>query len=137
MEKGHETLPDVMIGDIFGLLTTQGPFSLEFFSRVEVRGKVLKQMNNYEVTYILDTKMGEDASTAIMEKFAATVNDNKGEVKQVKPWGKRRFAYDLKGRREGLYVTMQFDAEPDTMAEVRRQMGLSDDVLRSLILVNK
>lgn len=94
-------------------------------------------MNNYEVTYILDTKLGDDASTAIMEKFTAVVNDNKGEVRQVKPWGRRRFAYELKGRREGLYVTMHFAAEPDTMAEVRRQMSLSDDVLRSLFLVTK
>lgn len=112
----------------------QGPFSLST-SSAEVRGKV-KEMTSYEVTYIIDTKLGEDASTALMEKFAATVNDNKGEVKQVKPWGKRRFAYELKGRREGLYVTMQFECAADTMAEVRRQMSLSDDVIRSLFLSN-
>jgi small subunit ribosomal protein S6 len=93
-------------------------------------------MRNYECTYILDTRIGDDASTALMERFASVVNDNKGEVRQVKPWGKRRFAYELKGRREGQYVTMQFSAEPDTMSEVRRQMALSDEVLRSLILVN-
>ena len=93
-------------------------------------------MRNYECTYILDTRIGDDASTAVMERFASVVNDNKGEVRQVKPWGKRRFAYELKGRREGQYVTMQFTAEPQTMSEVRRQMALSDEVLRSLILVN-
>lgn len=93
-------------------------------------------MRTYEVTYILDTRMGDDATTALMEKFAAIVNDNSGEVRQVKPWGKRRFAYELKGRREGNYVTMAFSAEPDTMAEVRRQMSLSDEVLRSLFIVN-
>ena len=94
------------------------------------------KMKNYECTYILDTRLGDDASTAVMEKFAAVINDSKGEVRQVKPWGKRRFAYELKGRREGLYVTMQFAAEPDTMAEVRRQMSLSDDVIRSLFLAS-
>lgn len=94
-------------------------------------------MNNYEVTYILDTTIGEDASTATMEKFAAVINDGEGEVRQVKPWGKRRFAYELKGKREGLYVTMQFGATPDTMAECRRQMTLNDDVLRSLFLASK
>lgn len=94
-------------------------------------------MKSYEVTYILDTKMGDEASTALMEKFAAVINDNSGEVRQVKPWGKRRFAYELKGRREGLYVTMHFAANPDAMAECRRQMDLSDDVLRSLFLVNQ
>lgn len=94
-------------------------------------------MNSYEVTYILDTKLGDDASTAVMEKFSTVITDNKGEVRQVKPWGKRRFAYELQGRREGLYVTMQFDAPPDAIAEVRRQMSLTEEVLRSLILVTK
>ena len=94
-------------------------------------------MNKYEVTYILDTKIGEEASTALMEKFSTVVSDNKGEVRQVKPEGKRRFAYEMKGRREGLYVTMHFSADPDGMAELRRQMTLSDDVLRSLMLVAK
>lgn len=93
-------------------------------------------MRNYEVTYILDTKLGDDASTALMERFASVVNDSPGEVRQVKPWGKRRFAYELKGRREGLYVTMQFAAESDVMAELRRQMSLSDDVLRSLFIAS-
>ena len=110
-------------------------FSLALQVRVEARGKVNK-MRNYECTYILDTRIGDDASTAIMERFASVVNDNQGEVRQVKPWGKRRFAYDLKGRREGVYVTMQFAAEPDTMAELRRQMSLSDDVIRSLFLTS-
>lgn len=104
------------------------------FLRVEVRGKA-KQLRNYECTYILDTRLGDDASTAIMERFAGIVTENKGEVRQVKPWGKRRFAYELKGRREGLYVTMQFTCESDGMDELRRQMSLTDDVLRSLFLI--
>lgn len=91
-------------------------------------------MNKYEVTYILEANLGDDATAALMERFAENVKTNGGEVRQIKPWGKRRFAYELDGRREGLYVTMQFSASPDTMAEVRRQMTLSDDVLRSLFL---
>ena len=118
-------------------LILQDPSHSLIHRRVEVRGKVKNKMRNYECTYILDTRIGDDASTAVMERFASVVNDNKGEVRQVKPWGKRRFAYELKGRREGQYVTMQFTAEPDTMSEVRRQMALSEEVLRSLILVNK
>ncbi len=93
-------------------------------------------MNKYEVTYIIEANLGDDATTAIMERFAETVKTTGGEVRQVKPWGKRRFAYELKGRREGMYVTMQFSSTPDSMAEIRRQMSLSDDVLRSLFINN-
>ncbi len=92
--------------------------------------------NKYEVTYIVETNIGEDATTALIERFAESVKTNGGEVRQVKPWGKRRFAYELKGRREGLYVTMHFSASADGMAEVRRQMGLTDEVLRSMYVVS-
>lgn len=91
-------------------------------------------MNKYEVTYIVDTNLGEDATTALMETMAEHVKKQEGEVTQIKPWGKRRFAYEMKNKREGLYVTMHFAASPDGMAEVRRQMTLSEDILRSLFL---
>lgn len=91
--------------------------------------------NKYEVTYIVESTLTEDVTTALIERFSESVKVGGGEVTQVKPWGKRRFAYDLKGRREGLYVTMQFSSSAEVMAEVRRQMSLSDDVLRSLFVV--
>ena len=94
------------------------------------------QLNKYEVTYIVESNLGEEATNALIERFSESIKTNGGEVRQVKPWGKRRFAYELKGRREGLYVTMHFSATPDGMAEVRRQMGLSDDVLRSMYVVS-
>lgn len=93
-------------------------------------------MNKYEVTYIVEATLGEDATGALVERFAESVKTNGGEVRQVKPWGKRRLAYEVKGRREGLYVTMHFSATPDGMAEVRRQMSLTDEVLRSMYVVS-
>lgn len=93
-------------------------------------------MNKYEVTYIVEATLGEDATTALVERFSESVKTNGGEIRQVKPWGKRRLAYEVKGRREGLYVTMHFSATPDGMAEVRRQMGLTDEVLRSMFVVS-
>jgi ribosomal protein S6 len=63
------------------------------------------KQNKYEVTYIVESNLGEEATTALIERFSESVKTNGGEVRQVKPWGKRRFAYELKGRREGLYVT--------------------------------
>lgn len=93
------------------------------------------KQNKYEVTYIVESSIGEEATSALLERFSESIKSSGGEVRQVKPWGKRRLAYELKGRREGLYVTMQFSATPDAMAETRRQMSLSDDVLRSLFVV--
>lgn len=93
-------------------------------------------MVKYEVTYILDPTLGDDAVSGTVEKFSQNVAANGGEVRDVKTWGKRRLAYELGGRLEGIYVTMRFDSESAAAHELRRVMGLSDEVLRSLFVVS-
>lgn len=91
-------------------------------------------MTKYEVTYILDPALGDDAVNGMVEKFSQSVATNGGTIRDVKTWGKRRLAYELAGRLEGIYVTMRFDSESATAHELRRIMGLSDEVLRSLFV---
>jgi small subunit ribosomal protein S6 len=55
-------------------------------------------------------------------------------VDAVDKWERRRLAYEVKGRREGVYVVMNFSGEPSTEAELGRVMGISDDILRHLIV---
>lgn len=91
-------------------------------------------MRKYEATYILDPNLGDEVVTGTVEKFSQTVVGQGGEVADVRNGGKRRLAYEVKGRGEGIYVTMRFDSETDVAAELRRQLGLADEVLRSLIV---
>jgi small subunit ribosomal protein S6 len=91
-------------------------------------------MRKYEATYILDPNLGDEVVTGMVEKFSQSVVGQGGEVADVKNWGKRRLAYEIKGRGEGVYVTMRFDSETTVAAELRRQLGLADEVLRSLIV---
>lgn len=93
-------------------------------------------MRNYEVTYILDPTLGDDNVTGLMDKFKSNIANQGGEVAEVKSWGKRRLAYELAGRNEGIYVTMKFDADAAAQAELRRIMGLADEVLRTLFIRN-
>ncbi|GMU53321.1 MAG: 30S ribosomal protein S6 [Candidatus Xenobia bacterium] len=94
-------------------------------------------MRDYEVTYILDPALGDEAVSGLTEKYAQNVKGMGGEVVDVNTWGKRRLAYELKGRQEGIYVTMRFHAGSDTAAELRRVMRLSDEVLRALFILMK
>ena len=91
-------------------------------------------MRKYEATYILDPSLGDEVVTGMVDKFQQTVTGQGGEVADVKNWGRRRLAYDVKGRGEGVYVTMRFDSQTDVAAELRRQLGLADEVLRSIIV---
>ncbi|MBI3923950.1 MAG: 30S ribosomal protein S6 [Armatimonadetes bacterium] len=91
-------------------------------------------MRKYEVTYILDPNLGDEVVNGLMEKFSQNVASSGGEVGDIKTWGKRRLSYEIGGRSEGIYVTMRFDSNPAVAAELRRQMSLSDEVIRSLFV---
>ena len=90
---------------------------------------------NYEVVYILDPNLTEDATAALVEKFKALV-ESKGTLGEVNEWGKRRLAYPINDLNEGYYVLMTFTATPDLPAELDRQLRINDAVMRSIIVCN-
>ncbi len=90
---------------------------------------------NYEVMYILDPNLAEDATAALVEKFKALV-ESKGTLGEVNEWGKRRLAYPINDQTEGYYVLMTFTATPDLPAELDRQLRINDNVMRSIIVCN-
>lgn len=90
---------------------------------------------NYEVVYILDPNLAEDATAALVEKFKALV-ESKGTLGEVNEWGKRKLAYPINDLNEGYYVLMTFTATPDLPAELDRQLRINDAVMRSIIVCN-
>lgn len=91
-------------------------------------------MRQYETVYIIDPQLDEDQQTALVERFRKLVGDNGGSVQLVDRWERRRMAYEIKGRREGYYVVMNFQGTPATEAELDRVFGITDGVLRSMIV---
>ena len=87
---------------------------------------------NYEVVYILDPAMGEEAIAAMVEKFK-TMAEARGTVAEVDEWGKRRLAYLIDDLAEGYYVLMNFEAKPEFPAELDRVMKITDGIMRCLI----
>jgi len=93
-------------------------------------------MNKYEVLYILDGKLSEEAVDAQVEKYKSLVVSSGGEVEKADKWGLKKFAYPIDKKSEGFYVLMNFSAKPDFPLELERQMKISDDVVRYMT-VNK
>jgi small subunit ribosomal protein S6 len=91
-------------------------------------------MRKYECMYILDPGLAEEQQEPIIDRFKNLIGENGGDVEAVDKWERRRLAYEVKGRREGVYVVMNFSGEPSTEAELGRVMGISDDILRHLIV---
>lgn len=92
-------------------------------------------MKSYEVLYIINAKVQDEAKDAIVEKFSALVTSLNGTVDTVDKWGMKKFAYPINYMSEGYYVLMAFTAEENVPAEISRQMRITDGVIRHMITV--
>ena len=90
-------------------------------------------INSYETVFILSTKLGEDDTAAMIEKFKALISKH-GEVESVDEWGKRHLAYPIAKQTEGYYTLINFKSAPAFTAELDRVFKITDGVLRSLIV---
>ena len=91
-------------------------------------------MRQYEAVYILDPGLDEGQLTAMVERFQGLVTDQGAEILHVDRWERRRLAYDIKGKREGYYVVMNFRGAPAVEAELGRVLRITDGILRHLIV---
>ncbi|HCH28609.1 MAG TPA: 30S ribosomal protein S6 [Ruminococcaceae bacterium] len=87
----------------------------------------------YETTLIFSVKDGEEAVTALKDKFNELISKN-GAIENVDDWGKRRLAYLINDEAEGYYVFFTYTAEPTFPAELERIAGITDGVLRVMTI---
>jgi small subunit ribosomal protein S6 len=87
----------------------------------------------YESMYVIDANLTDEQVDSIIAKYTKLIADQGGEVRAVGRWDKRRLAYEIMGRREGLYILMFFEAEAAVSKELDRVYRISDDVFRHLI----
>ena len=88
----------------------------------------------YEAVYILDPTLGDEQIGTTTAKYRSVVETGGGTVENIEVWERRRLAYEIKGRTEGIYVVMQFQAKPPVEAELRRVFQISEDQIRYMIV---
>ena len=76
---------------------------------------------------------GDEATTALVEKFKALVAEN-GTIENVDDWGKRRLAYPINDEVEGYYIIVNFESNPEFPAELDRVAKITDGVLRTMVI---
>ena len=92
-------------------------------------------MNRYELTYIIDTALEEEARKELIEKVSALIAQNGGEVEKIdETWGKRRLAYPINDKPEGYYVLVTMQAPAGLPKEIERNLRINENVLRSLVI---
>jgi small subunit ribosomal protein S6 len=91
-------------------------------------------MRHYELMVILDPELEDRTVAPSLDKFLTVITKDKGTVDNVDIWGRRRLAFEIKKKAEGIYAVVNFTAEPATAKELDRQLGLNESVMRTKLL---
>ncbi|MEI6373762.1 MAG: 30S ribosomal protein S6 [Actinomycetes bacterium] len=88
---------------------------------------------HYEVMVILDPELEERTVAPSLDAFLNVVKVDGGTVDKVDIWGRRRLAYEIDKRTEGIYAVLDISCTPAAVAELDRQLNLNDAVLRTKV----
>lgn len=91
-------------------------------------------MRLYEVMVILDPDLEEKTVAPSLETFLNVVRADGGEVTKVDIWGRRRMAYEINKKADGIYAVLEMNATPASVAELDRQLSLNEAVMRTKVL---
>ena len=90
-------------------------------------------MNKYETVFIINPAVEEAGVKELIEKFSGIIN-NDGKVESVEEMGKRRLAYEIKKNIEGIYVLINFEANPGLIKELERIYRITDEVIKFIVV---
>jgi len=91
-------------------------------------------MHQYELMVILDPEIDERTVAPSLDKFLNVVRNDGGTIDKVDVWGRRRLAYEINKKSEGIYAVVDFTANASATAELDRQLKLSEAVMRTKVL---
>jgi small subunit ribosomal protein S6 len=91
-------------------------------------------MRRYELMVILDPDLEERTVQPSLDQLLGVVRQGGGSVEKIDVWGRRRLAYEINKKTEGIYAVVDVTAEPDDVAELDRQLRLNEAVLRTKVV---
>jgi small subunit ribosomal protein S6 len=90
--------------------------------------------HQYELMVILDPEIDERTVAPSLDKFLNVIRNDGGTIDSVDIWGRRRLAYEINKKTEGIYAVVQLTANPSATVELDRQLKLSEAVMRTKVL---
>ncbi|OFS21752.1 30S ribosomal protein S6 [Corynebacterium confusum] len=94
----------------------------------------MRSVRHYEVMIILDPSQDERTVTPSLDKFLDSVRKDGGKVENVDVWTKRRLAYPINKKEEGIYAVVNLECESHSVLELDRRLNLNDAILRTKVL---
>jgi len=91
-------------------------------------------LRQYEVMVILDPDLDERTVAPSLDTYLNVVRQSGGTVENVDIWGKRRLAYEINKKSEGIYAVIDLTADPASVKELDRQLTLNESVVRTKVI---
>jgi len=93
-------------------------------------------VSKYETTFILEPGLDETKVNEEVERVSQWIKDLGGDVVEVQRWGKRRLAYEIERRRDGIYTLIVHEGTSGLVREVERRLRLNEQVMRVLTVMH-
>jgi small subunit ribosomal protein S6 len=91
-------------------------------------------MRHYELMVILDPDLEERTVAPSLETYLKIIKESGGRVDKLDIWGKRRMAFEIAKKSEGIYAVVDMHCEPAAIKELGRQLNLNEAVLRTKVV---
>jgi small subunit ribosomal protein S6 len=91
-------------------------------------------LRHYEVMVILDPGIEERTVGPTLDTYLNVVRNAGGSVEKLDVWGRRRLAFEINKRAEGIYAVIDLQAPPEAVAELDRQLRLNENILRTKVI---
>ena len=91
-------------------------------------------MRPYEVMVIFDPDTDERSVQPTLEQYLTVITKGGGTVENLDIWGRRRLAYEIQKKSEGIYAVITLSAQPDDVKEMDRQFRINESIMRTKVI---
>jgi small subunit ribosomal protein S6 len=91
-------------------------------------------LRHYELMVILDPSLEERTVAPSLDQYLNVIRTAGGSVEKLDVWGRRRLAFEINKKAEGIYAVVDLQATPEAVAELDRQLRLNESILRTKVI---
>ena len=92
-------------------------------------------MQEYETVFILDPGLDENQVNEEVQKVEGLITGHGGKVLDVQRWGRKRLAYEIRRKRDGVYTLIKHESTGESVKDLERRLRLDENVMRVLTVI--